>query len=222
MTANIPATPEAIAEFALGTLSAKDLNSLTALILEAGYERRDEREGYCWCGCGNKTSIAANTNHKMGVIKGNPKRYLQGHQARLAAEDYLEEDRGYDTPCWIWQLHIMKGGYGRLSGRVNGKHTPVFAHRLYYERRFGPIQKGLQVHHLCRVRSCVNPDHLQAVTPTENQRLRPFTKLTKAKADDIRIIKRALGVSNSAIGRSFGVSRSAVQLIMAGKRWTSD
>lgn len=45
-----------------------------------------------------------------------------------------------------------------------------YAHRLAYERAFGPIPTGMQIDHLCRVRECVNPDHLEVVSHTENVR----------------------------------------------------
>lgn len=46
--------------------------------------------------------------------------------------------------------------------------TKGYAHRVYYEARFGPIPAGLQLDHLCRNRGCVNPDHLEPVTCREN------------------------------------------------------
>lgn len=44
------------------------------------------------------------------------------------------------------------------------------AHRVAYELTRGPIPAGMEIDHLCRVRSCVNPDHLEAVTRGENLR----------------------------------------------------
>ena len=61
--------------------------------------------------------------------------------------------------CWPWQRSTNGRGYGRV--RVNGKQTG--AHRVAYEFRKGPIPAGLEIDHLCRQRSCVNPDHLEAV-----------------------------------------------------------
>ena len=46
----------------------------------------------------------------------------------------------------------------------------ALAHRLAYELVIGPIPKGLQIDHLCRVKDCVNPAHLEAVTNGENRR----------------------------------------------------
>ena len=59
----------------------------------------------------------------------------------------------------------MTGGYPRFS---QGSHGGVLAHRWSYEYHVGPIPDGLQLDHLCRVRHCVNPQHLEPVTAREN------------------------------------------------------
>lgn len=68
--------------------------------------------------------------------------------------------------CWLWTSNISKAGYARLS--VNNRRQ--YVHRLSYEEFVGPIPDGLQIDHLCRVRCCVNPDHLEPVTHLENIR----------------------------------------------------
>ena len=72
-----------------------------------------------------------------------------------------------DEGCWIWQQHRTSEGYGGYSG-VNGGQ--VLAHRYSYELFVGPIPEGLHIDHLCRVRECVNPDHLEPVTRTHGDR----------------------------------------------------
>ena len=67
------------------------------------------------------------------------------------------------TGCWIWTASTT-AGYGRID--VNRKF--LYAHRVAYERFVGPIPAGLQLDHLCRVRRCVNPSHLEPVTSREN------------------------------------------------------
>ncbi len=66
--------------------------------------------------------------------------------------------------CWWWLGSLSIGGYGKF--RVGSQVKT--AHRLSYEQWYGPIPQGLQIDHLCRVRSCVNPAHLEAVTPRIN------------------------------------------------------
>lgn len=75
------------------------------------------------------------------------------------------------TPtCWLWKGTILTSGYGQIteSNNVGGKSK--LAHRLSYEIHKGVIPRGLHLDHLCRVRHCVNPDHLEPVTPKENNR----------------------------------------------------
>lgn len=77
--------------------------------------------------------------------------------------------------CWIWQLAIDQGGYGVVSVGAKGQQL---AHRASYESLIGPIPEGLHLDHLCRVRRCVNPRHLDPVTPKVNvERSWPATKL---------------------------------------------
>lgn len=67
--------------------------------------------------------------------------------------------------CWIWQISTDNGsGYGQITI----DHKVYKAHRVSYEAFVGPIPTGLQLDHLCRVRKCVNPEHLEPVTPLEN------------------------------------------------------
>lgn len=69
-----------------------------------------------------------------------------------------------NTGCWLWTGAVAGGGYGVAWGRGRREQ----AHRLTYEAARGPIPSGMQLDHLCRVRCCCNPDHLEPVTGSVN------------------------------------------------------
>lgn len=73
-------------------------------------------------------------------------------------------DKDGPDGCWLWTGPKNRYGYGIHSEN----HKSLKAHRWSYEYHKGPIPEGLQIDHLCRNRSCVNPDHLEAVTKKEN------------------------------------------------------
>lgn len=80
-------------------------------------------------------------------------------------ERFIEKiDFTIQAPCWIWAACKTKYGYGRFG--LKGK--TVLAHRFSYEMCKGRIPDGLVLDHLCRNPSCVNPDHLEAVTQRVN------------------------------------------------------
>ena len=74
-----------------------------------------------------------------------------------------------DSGCWDWLGAKSQAGYGRITlptGKTWGRTD--WAHRVSYETFVGPIPAGLDLDHLCRNTSCVNPEHLEPVTRAEN------------------------------------------------------
>lgn len=69
-----------------------------------------------------------------------------------------------NSGCVLWIGSVIKDGYGRI--KLNGRAT--LAHRAAYELKHGPISPGMVLDHLCRVRCCINPGHLEMVTNKTN------------------------------------------------------
>lgn len=79
--------------------------------------------------------------------------------------------------CWLWQGARISprdgrreyGGYGII--KIGGcSASPTLVHRLMYERKYGPIPEGFVPDHVCNVRNCANPDHIEIVVHAENIR----------------------------------------------------
>lgn len=74
--------------------------------------------------------------------------------------------------CWMWTGSRLPAGYGRARTRlpVSPHSSTELAHRIAWELTNGPIPDALPLDHLCRNPPCVNPEHLEPVTPLENTR----------------------------------------------------
>jgi hypothetical protein len=70
--------------------------------------------------------------------------------------------------CWLWRASTSHGGYGQVNRGMPDGPRNTGAHRVAYELVKGPIPAGMHIDHLCRMPLCVNPAHLEAVTPREN------------------------------------------------------
>ena len=81
--------------------------------------------------------------------------------------------------CWLWLGPLETTGYGTIaiSQRPTRKRL---VHRHAYEMLRGPIPADMTIDHLCKVKHCVNPDHMEIVTRSENtKRANPFLEHCK-------------------------------------------
>lgn len=70
--------------------------------------------------------------------------------------------------CIEWTGAMSVDGYGMTRVTIDGKARSISAHRASWMIDKGPIQRGLVVDHLCRIRKCVNVEHLEPITANEN------------------------------------------------------
>jgi hypothetical protein len=71
-----------------------------------------------------------------------------------------------EAGCWLWTAALDSNGYSKLA-TTDGKWDR--AHRISYRLFVGPVPDGMEIDHVCRVRRCVNPEHLEAVLPAQNK-----------------------------------------------------
>lgn len=131
------------------------------------------RAGQRYCSAGHRRSASDRRNGKPCDLCGGPTtrgaRRCAGCCTGTVTERFWPKVERVEDGCWLWTASLTGDGYGRIS--LGGKFGPMgLAHRVAYELLVGPIPEGLELDHLCRVRRCVNPEHLEPVTHAENVR----------------------------------------------------
>jgi hypothetical protein len=116
--------------------------------------KKDQRKFEC-TGCGS-TFFTSPSRRRGGLT-------FCSHACR--ANPLRHVSKGHPKGCWIWTAYKNKKGYGKTGRKTS---TERYAHRFMYETFVGPIPAGLHIDHLCKNPSCVNPKHLEPVTPREN------------------------------------------------------
>lgn len=167
----------------------------------------------CECGCNQKVRLATRTDRRCGHVEGQPIRFINGHNGRKKVR-YIVNENG----CWIWQLARSYNGYGVMGI----KNKNIYAHRYYYEKYKGKIPKHLEIDHLCRVRHCVNPKHLETVTTAENIRRGDSTKLTQNQVEEIKRLYANGKYFQREIAKKFSITRMHISRIVNNKRWKKD
>jgi hypothetical protein len=191
------------------------------------------RDGYCRCGCGQKTRNAIKTSTQRGWIKGRPISYINGHRRNpikpLSERFWSKVQVGWLNDCWIWLgSRDPKTGYGHI--RVEDKI--VLAHRVARELTLGEIPKDELVLHLCNNRICVNPNHLELGDYTRNReymfksgRGNPaygerhwMAKLTESQVKELKALAKA-GLPYRELADRFDTTYQNAWYIANSKTW---
>ena len=131
--------------------------------------------------------------------------------------------------CWVWTGEKNNKGYGRVSvGRMNRRR--FLAHRLSLELNGSTLAKTDCVIHSCDNPACVNPAHLSVGSQADNladmrskkrHNIGERNGLATTSIEQVRMIRSLIGVIGpTEIAERCGVSRSVVQHIKSGKRWS--
>jgi hypothetical protein len=155
---------------AADTVEGADMPNATCTI--EGCERRRRARGLC-------SSHLRRWQEHGDPLSGPPiRQYVgAGPQSRSLEDRLWSKAEIGENPldCWLWVGALNPGnGYGVIN--VDGKKR--FAHRVAYELSIDAIGTGLEIDHLCRVRACVNPLHLEAVPASTNVRRQPRRAVT--------------------------------------------
>jgi len=123
--------------------------------------------GLCQCGCGQspkqRTSRFCHNHHRIGTGTDPIWRFWQ----YVDREGPVPKNRPDLGPCWLWTKGQSPDGYGRFAAI---RDHLWLTHRISYTLLIGPIPHGLTLDHLCRVRHCCNPQHLEPVPSLVNVR----------------------------------------------------
>ena len=173
----------------------------------------------CACGCGEPTARIEVTNRSMGRIAGEYNRYVKGHNPRKVVQPYEVDP---ETGCWVWQRGRTGDGYGALTRN----YKTLAAHVVSYEEHVGSVPEGFHVHHRCENPPCVNPAHLEALSPKGHAKTKNFARgernnkaiLTDETARQVRDLADQ-GWFQQDIADAFGVTQTVVSAIKLRKTW---
>lgn len=141
----------------------------------------DPNKVRCGCGCGELITVAGHVTriayidgHGVTGLTDSPDVKLKKNSMTQQVSERGKSFYGLTDDCLVWTGGKTPAGYGRLYLRVPGQKRRgrnVQVHRLAYELANGDgSAHNLTIDHLCGVRLCCNPNHLEAVTIAENLR----------------------------------------------------
>ena len=147
-------------------MSRKDLKDITGLRFgsRVAVEYAGDKKWKTLCDCGREFTVAGADLRRRS--------YVCNH----IVEDRFFSKVDKTESCWLWKGCLHPEGYGTFR---NGK--AVLAHVFSWQLVNGAVPNRLELDHLCRIRQCVNPAHLEPVTHAENVRRGKLGEVTAAR-----------------------------------------
>ena len=110
--------------------------------------------------------------------------------------------------CWLWTGNSFSVGYGLFSNTTVSK----YAHRASYEFTVGEIPKGMQLHHTCYQKLCVNPAHLVLTTLSDHRKVYHTSSATKTEKKVMTTLRLPLTVKMmlNVLSDEMGMSQASV------------
>lgn len=131
---------------------------------------------------------------------------------RTTRGDQFDVDEA--TGCWVWNGPLTVHGY-----------PYSYQHRRFWEAVNGPRPDGHHIHHLCRNRACVNPDHLESLPERQHLKIHYLDEKAGLTFDDVRAIRELgtrMGVSARQVAAQYGVSWFTVYRYWRGESWAPE
>ncbi len=196
------------------------------------YTPGEQSTHLCECGCGQPTEPMPFTHKARGWVKGQPYRYVRGHNRRRPAEDRFWENvnKNAENGCWEWTGYCNELGYGRIY--IEGQN--VYVHRYSYELQNGPVPEDLCVLHNCPGGDnprCCNPAHLWLGTKADNSldmvrkgrqakgSTKRDAKLDENKVVEIRLRYQRENITFKALALEYGVDSETIASVIYRRTW---
>jgi hypothetical protein len=184
----------------------------------------------CECGCGKPTSLIAVNVATRGLVKGQYRKFIWGHQNKIT-DFWSQVDKlngpisPLGTRCWLWTGAKSGNGYGIKMVDDQTKS----AHAVAFFLAYSVWPKG-RACHKCDNPPCVRPDHIFEGTAKENTadmvakgRHSHGERHYAAKLTDIQVIeaihKRSQGALFRELAKEYGVPRKCISDAVNGVTW---